>query len=126
MHLEICSSISVETYAYLRDFIHKLNVKGFWFRSLFRLQHIRGGRQGLRFDKRRLLLKKMKNSDNGRCNSYTPMIDIFDEAWMVSSMKYVFQHMQELTLEVDVVTYIHLALLLWFLKNGDFEEMRIN
>ncbi|KAK9147953.1 hypothetical protein Scep_006710 [Stephania cephalantha] len=73
-----------------------------------------------------IYMDKRKNSDNGRCDSYTPMIDIFDEAGRVSSMKYVFQHMQELTLEVDVVTYIHPALLHWFSNNGDFEEMRIN
>ncbi|KAK9161158.1 hypothetical protein Syun_007499 [Stephania yunnanensis] len=47
--------------------------------------------------------KERKNSDSGRCDSYTPMMDIFDEVVMVSLMKYVIRHMQELTLEVDVV-----------------------
>ncbi|KAK9150666.1 hypothetical protein Syun_008975 [Stephania yunnanensis] len=83
-------------------------------------------RENFRHSDLSLIVALPKNSDNGRCDSYTPMIDIFDEAGIASSMKYVFQHMQELTLEVDVVTYIHLALLHWFSKNGNFEEMRIN
>ncbi|XVF15698.1 hypothetical protein REPUB_Repub09cG0177800 [Reevesia pubescens] len=57
------------------------------------------------------------------------MLDIFGEAGRVSSMKYLFQQMQEKGLKVDVVTYT--SVLHWLSKSGDvdgavemWEEMR--
>ncbi|KAE8699977.1 Pentatricopeptide repeat-containing protein [Hibiscus syriacus] len=61
--------------------------------------------------------------------TYTTMLDIFGEAGRVSSMKYLFQQMQEKGLKIDVVTYT--SSLYWLSKSGDFdgametwEEMR--
>ncbi|KAK9040186.1 hypothetical protein V6N11_015361 [Hibiscus sabdariffa] len=61
--------------------------------------------------------------------TYTTMLDIFGEAGRVSSMKYLFQQMQEKGLKIDVVTYT--SILHWLSKSGDvdgametWEEMR--
>ncbi|KAK9163525.1 hypothetical protein Syun_004427 [Stephania yunnanensis] len=134
MHLEIYSSISAETYAYLCDFVRSMSrVSGFGLcfdcntfgKDVKELELVSDCKKCCNKDsddskikdKKRMKKclamclqsclsyqkkKERKNSYNGICDSYTPMIDIFDEAGMVSSMKYVFQHMQEQTLEVDV------------------------
>ncbi|KAB2002202.1 hypothetical protein ES319_D11G049900v1 [Gossypium barbadense] len=61
--------------------------------------------------------------------TYTTMLDIFGEAGRVSSMKYLFQQMQEKGLKIDAVTYT--SILHWLSKSGDvdgavetWEEMR--
>ncbi|KAF8409905.1 hypothetical protein HHK36_002424 [Tetracentron sinense] len=51
--------------------------------------------------------------------TYTTMLDIFGEAGRISSMKYVFQLMQEKDIKIDAVTYT--SLLHWFSKDGDVE-----
>ncbi|KAF9612416.1 hypothetical protein IFM89_039449 [Coptis chinensis] len=51
--------------------------------------------------------------------TYTTMLDIFGEAGRISSMKLVFQQMQEKGIIVDAVTYT--ALLHWLSKSGDLE-----
>ncbi|XVF61968.1 hypothetical protein PTKIN_Ptkin08bG0178100 [Pterospermum kingtungense] len=63
--------------------------------------------------------------------TYTTMLDIFGEAGRVSSMKYLFQKMQEKGLKIDAVTYT--SVLHWISKSGDvdgavemWEEMRGN
>ncbi|XP_071722441.1 pentatricopeptide repeat-containing protein At2g01390 [Rutidosis leptorrhynchoides] len=52
--------------------------------------------------------------------TYTTMMDIFGEAKRMSSMKYVFELMQQKGIRVDAVTYT--SLMHWLSKNGDFEE----
>ncbi|KAK5783031.1 pentatricopeptide repeat-containing protein At2g01390 [Gossypium arboreum] len=61
--------------------------------------------------------------------TYTTMLDIFGEAGRVSSMKYLFQQMQEKGLKIDAVTYT--SILHWLSKSEDvdgavetWEEMR--
>ncbi|XP_021274891.1 pentatricopeptide repeat-containing protein At2g01390 [Herrania umbratica] len=61
--------------------------------------------------------------------TYTTMLDIFGEAGRVSSMKYLFQQMQEKGLKIDAVTYT--SVLHWLSKSRDvdgavemWEEMR--
>ncbi|RWR74252.1 pentatricopeptide repeat-containing protein [Cinnamomum micranthum f. kanehirae] len=63
--------------------------------------------------------------------TYTTMLDIFGEAGRISSMKYVFEKMQEKGLRIDAVTYT--SLLNWLSKDGDvvgainmWEEMKAN
>ncbi|XP_077231514.1 tetratricopeptide repeat (TPR)-like superfamily protein [Tasmannia lanceolata] len=51
--------------------------------------------------------------------TYTTMLDIFGEAGRISSMKYVFQQMQEKGIKIDAVTYT--SLLHWLSKDGDIE-----
>ncbi|KAI3795081.1 hypothetical protein L1987_37725 [Smallanthus sonchifolius] len=51
--------------------------------------------------------------------TYTTMMDIFGEARRVSSMKFVFQQMQEKGVKVDVVTYT--SMLHWISNDGDVE-----
>ncbi|KAK1411419.1 hypothetical protein QVD17_37968 [Tagetes erecta] len=51
--------------------------------------------------------------------TYTTMMDIFGEARRVSSMKFVFQQMQEKGIKVDVVTYT--SMLHWLSNDGDVE-----
>ncbi|KAL2532431.1 Pentatricopeptide repeat-containing protein [Abeliophyllum distichum] len=62
--------------------------------------------------------------------TYTTMLDIFGEARRISSMKYVFQQMQEKGIKIDVVTYT--SLLHWMSNDGDvdgavkfWEEMKL-
>ncbi|OVA04558.1 Pentatricopeptide repeat [Macleaya cordata] len=52
--------------------------------------------------------------------TYTTMLDIFGEAGRISSMKYVFQQMQEKGIKIDAVTYT--SLLRWLSKDGDVED----
>ncbi|XP_047310486.1 pentatricopeptide repeat-containing protein At2g01390 [Impatiens glandulifera] len=61
--------------------------------------------------------------------TYTTMLDIFGEAGRISSMKFVFQQMQEGCIKIDAVTYT--SLLHWLSNIGDidgsvamWEEMR--
>ncbi|XP_042509023.1 pentatricopeptide repeat-containing protein At2g01390 [Macadamia integrifolia] len=61
--------------------------------------------------------------------TYTTMLDIFGEAGRISSMKFVFQQMQEKGIKKDAVTYT--SLLHWLSKDGDvngslrmWEEMK--
>ncbi|THG02212.1 hypothetical protein TEA_004557 [Camellia sinensis var. sinensis] len=49
----------------------------------------------------------------------TTMLDIFGEARRISSMRYVFEQMQEKGIKVDVVTYT--SLLHWFSNDGDVD-----
>ncbi|XP_027077902.1 pentatricopeptide repeat-containing protein At2g01390-like [Coffea arabica] len=51
--------------------------------------------------------------------TYTTMLDIFGEAGRLSSMKYVFQQMQEKGIKIDVVTYT--SLLHWLSNDGDVD-----
>lgn len=51
--------------------------------------------------------------------TYTTMLDIFGEARRISSMKYVFQQMQEKGIKIDVVTYT--SLLHWMSNDGDVD-----
>ncbi|KAI3797981.1 hypothetical protein L1987_33246 [Smallanthus sonchifolius] len=51
--------------------------------------------------------------------TYTTMMDIFGEARRISSMKFVFQEMQEKGIKVDVVTYT--SMLHWISNDGDVE-----
>ncbi|KAJ0456766.1 putative tetratricopeptide-like helical domain superfamily [Helianthus annuus] len=61
--------------------------------------------------------------------TYTTMMDIFGEARRISSMKFVFQQMQDKGVRVDVVSYT--CMLHWLWNDGDvdgavklWEEMR--
>ncbi|KAL5754738.1 hypothetical protein ACOSP7_022958 [Xanthoceras sorbifolium] len=61
--------------------------------------------------------------------TYTTMLDIFGEAKRISSMKYVFEQMQEKGLRIDAVTYT--SVMHWLSNSGDvdgavkvWEEMR--
>ncbi|GLU19927.1 hypothetical protein SLE2022_361480 [Rubroshorea leprosula] len=61
--------------------------------------------------------------------TYTTMLDIFGEAGRISSMKYVFQQMQEKGITIDAVTYT--SVMHWVSRGGDvdgavevWEEMR--
>ncbi|KAK3224038.1 hypothetical protein Dsin_011063 [Dipteronia sinensis] len=63
--------------------------------------------------------------------TYTTMLDIFGEAKRISSMKYVFEQMQEKGLKIDAVTYT--SLMHWLSNSGDvdgavkiWEEMKDN
>ncbi|KVI09036.1 Pentatricopeptide repeat-containing protein [Cynara cardunculus var. scolymus] len=60
-------------------------------------------------------LKKFKHDQF----TYTTMIDIFGEAKRISSMKFVYQQMQEKGIKVDVVTYT--SMLHWLSNDGDVE-----
>ncbi|XP_057499569.1 pentatricopeptide repeat-containing protein At2g01390 isoform X1 [Actinidia eriantha] len=51
--------------------------------------------------------------------TYTTMLDIFGEARRISSMRYVFQQMQEKGIKIDVVTYT--SLLHWLSNDGDVD-----
>ncbi|KAI9165809.1 hypothetical protein LWI28_020886 [Acer negundo] len=63
--------------------------------------------------------------------TYTTMLDIFGEAKRISSMKYVYEQMQEKGLKIDAVTYT--SLMHWLSNSGDvdgavkiWEEMKDN
>ncbi|XP_057975111.1 pentatricopeptide repeat-containing protein At2g01390 [Malania oleifera] len=51
--------------------------------------------------------------------TYTTMLDIFGEAGRISSMKFVFQQMQEKGIKIDAVTYT--SLLHWLSNSGDID-----
>ncbi|XP_062073552.1 pentatricopeptide repeat-containing protein At2g01390 isoform X2 [Humulus lupulus] len=51
--------------------------------------------------------------------TYTTMLDIFGEAGRISSMKYVFEQMQERELNIDAVTYT--SLMQWMSHSGDVD-----
>ncbi|OMO84255.1 hypothetical protein COLO4_22144 [Corchorus olitorius] len=51
--------------------------------------------------------------------TYTTILDIFGEAGRTSSMKYLFQQMQEKELKIDAVTYT--SILHWLSKSGDVD-----
>lgn len=51
--------------------------------------------------------------------TYTTMMDIFGEARRISSMKHVFQQMQEKGIKIDAVTYT--SLLHWLSNDGDVD-----
>lgn len=51
--------------------------------------------------------------------TYTTMIDIFGEARRISSMRFVFQQMQEKGIKIDVVTYT--SMLHWLSNDGDVQ-----
>ncbi|KAF5768052.1 putative tetratricopeptide-like helical domain superfamily [Helianthus annuus] len=51
--------------------------------------------------------------------TYTTMMDIFGEARRISSMKFVFQQMQDKGVKVDVVTYT--SMLHWLSNDGDVD-----
>ncbi|XP_027915830.1 pentatricopeptide repeat-containing protein At2g01390 isoform X1 [Vigna unguiculata] len=52
--------------------------------------------------------------------TYTTMLDIFGEAGRVSSMKHVFQKMQEKGIKVDSVTYT--SMMHWLSSSGNVDE----
>lgn len=52
--------------------------------------------------------------------TYTTMLDIFGEAGRISSMKYVFQKMQEKGIKIDCVTYT--SLMHWLSNSGNVDE----
>ncbi|GAB2282518.1 hypothetical protein Dimus_017059 [Dionaea muscipula] len=51
--------------------------------------------------------------------TYTTMLDIFGEARRISSMKYVFEQMQEKGIKVDAITYT--SMFHWLSNDGDFD-----
>ncbi|GAB4847102.1 hypothetical protein Ancab_026112 [Ancistrocladus abbreviatus] len=51
--------------------------------------------------------------------TYTTMLDIFGEARRISSMKYVFQQMQQKGIKIDAITYT--SLLHWLSNDGDID-----
>ncbi|KAL8246282.1 hypothetical protein R6Q59_007498 [Mikania micrantha] len=51
--------------------------------------------------------------------TYTTMMDIFGEARRISSMKFVFQQMQEKGIKIDVVSYT--SMLHWLSNDGDVQ-----
>ncbi|KAJ0463393.1 putative tetratricopeptide-like helical domain superfamily [Helianthus annuus] len=51
--------------------------------------------------------------------TYTTMMDIFGEARRISSMKFVFQQMQDKGVKADVVTYT--SMLHWLSNDGDVD-----
>ncbi|KAK4280695.1 hypothetical protein QN277_012283 [Acacia crassicarpa] len=52
--------------------------------------------------------------------TYTTMLDIFGEAGRISSMKHVFQQMQEKGIKIDSVTYT--SLMHWLSNSGNIDE----
>ncbi|KAG5041818.1 hypothetical protein JHK85_014294 [Glycine max] len=52
--------------------------------------------------------------------TYTTMLDIFGEAGRVSSMKLLFQQMQEKGIKLDSVTYT--SMMHWLSSSGNFDE----
>ncbi|XP_061372295.1 pentatricopeptide repeat-containing protein At2g01390 [Gastrolobium bilobum] len=52
--------------------------------------------------------------------TYTTMLDIFGEAGRVSSMKHVFQQMQEKGIKIDSVTYT--SMMHWLSSSGNVDE----
>ncbi|KAK4339106.1 hypothetical protein RND71_040568 [Anisodus tanguticus] len=52
--------------------------------------------------------------------TYTTMLDIFGEAGRISSMKYVFEEMQDKGIKIDAVTYT--SLLHWLSNHGYIDE----
>lgn len=52
--------------------------------------------------------------------TYTTMLDIFGEAGTISSMKYVFQQMQEKGIKIDSVTYT--SLMHWLSNSGNVDQ----
>ncbi|KAI4352680.1 hypothetical protein L6164_006906 [Bauhinia variegata] len=52
--------------------------------------------------------------------TYTTMLDIFGEAGRISSMKHVFQQMQEKGINIDSVTYT--SLMHWLSHSGNVDE----
>lgn len=52
--------------------------------------------------------------------TYTTMLDIFGEAGRISSMKYIFQQMQEKGIKIDSVTYT--SLMHWLSNSGNIDE----
>lgn len=52
--------------------------------------------------------------------TYTTMLDIFGEAGRISSMKHVFQQMQEKGIKVDSVTYT--SMMHWLSSSGNLDE----
>ncbi|KAJ1415624.1 Tetratricopeptide-like helical domain superfamily [Sesbania bispinosa] len=52
--------------------------------------------------------------------TYTTMLDIFGEAGRVSSMKHVFQQMQENGIKIDSVTYT--SMMHWLSSSGNVDE----
>lgn len=51
--------------------------------------------------------------------TYTTMMDIFGEAKRISSMRFVFQQMQDKGIKIDVVTYT--SMLHWLSNDGDVD-----
>ncbi|CAH1436172.1 unnamed protein product [Lactuca virosa] len=51
--------------------------------------------------------------------TYTTMMDIFGEARRISSMRFVFQQMEEKGIKIDVVTYT--SMLHWLSNDGDID-----
>ncbi|KAM3397910.1 pentatricopeptide repeat-containing protein [Capsicum galapagoense] len=62
---------------------------------------------------------KLKNFKHDQF-TYTTMLDIFGEAGRISSMKYVFQQMQNKGIKIDAVTYT--SLIHWISDHGDINE----
>lgn len=62
---------------------------------------------------------KLKNFKHDQF-TYTTMLDIFGEAGRISSMKYVFQQMQDKGIKIDAVTYT--SLIHWISDHGDINE----